>query len=226
VLTQIEALEYRTALHEAWRRYGSSDLRRRSPDAARFAGSRRIGRVVADLLVADGIRLYRDVALWDPPGRGAAPWCQDCDHVPLPGEAVVTMWMPLAPLPGGAGGLVFASGSHRGGRLPQAATSESGLRQEAERTLQSWQWPKHSYREIRPGDATFHLGTVLHSASRNPSTSMVFRQVMMVTYFVDGVRAIRPRNRRHEVELAERLPGVSPGDVAASDQSPLVYSRH
>jgi ectoine hydroxylase-related dioxygenase (phytanoyl-CoA dioxygenase family) len=225
LLTQIEAFEYRTAVDEAQKRHGPSDLWRRSREVARFVGSRKFGRVVADLVTADGIRLYQDAALWDQPGRGATPWGQDCDHVPLPGEAIVTMWMPLAPLPADAGGLVFASGSHRGGCIPETATSEPGMGQQADRTLRSWQWPNHSHREIRPGDATFHLGTVLHSAPGNPSTSTTVRQVMTVIYFMDGARAVPPRNQRHEAELAERLPGVSPGDVAASDRSPLVYSR-
>jgi ectoine hydroxylase-related dioxygenase (phytanoyl-CoA dioxygenase family) len=225
LLTPIEALAYCTVVDEARRRHGPAGLWRFSGQVASFVGSRKFCRVVADLLAADGIRLYHDLALWDRPGDGASPWHQDCACLPLPGSAVVTMWMPLAPLPAGTSGLTFASGSHRGGCLPEVARSESGLSQESDRALQSWRWPRVSYCDIRPGDATFHLGTVLHSAAGNPRTSMSVRQVIEVIYFVDGVRALPPRNQQHETELTERLPGVSPGEVAASDLNPLVFSR-
>jgi hypothetical protein len=225
LLTPIEVLEFREAVDEALHRHGPAGMWRRSPAVARFARSRRFGQVVADLVCADGIRLYHDLALWDRPGAGATPWYQDCAFLPLPGEAIVTMWMPLAPLPARTSGLVFASGSHRSGCLPNVETSESGLSREADRALRSWQWPNHSHRDVRPGDATFHLGTVLHSVPGNPITSMVLRQIVTVIYFVDGTRALRPRCPQHEAELTEWLPGVAPGEVAASELNPLVFSR-
>ena len=211
LLTPAEAAVYGAAVREAQRRGGPVGMWRWSPAVARFVRASLFGQVAADLMGADGVRLYHDIAFWKQPGEGPTSWHQDCTFLPLPGDRLLTMWMPLTALPDETGGLSFASGSHEAGCL-FGETSERGPR------------PEHTDPDVRPGDATFHIGTVHHAGPGNPSRSTV-REVITVIYFVDGIRALPPRWRQHEIELREWLPGVAPGEPAVSPLTPLVFSR-
>ena len=64
------------------------------------------------------------------------------------------------------------------------------------------------------GDASFHSGWVLHSAPGNATN--VLRKVMIVIYFADGARVTEPDNRNRARDLQRWLPGLKPGDRAAS----------
>jgi Phytanoyl-CoA dioxygenase (PhyH) len=214
LLTPEEAATYGAAVREAHGRGGPVGMWRRSATVARFVCARLFGQVAADLMGADGMRLYHDTAFWKQPGEGPTSWHQDCTFLPLPGDSFLTMWMPLNALPDETGGLSFATGSHRGGCLLGATPGEH------DRSA----WPEHTYPDVRPGDATFHVGTVHHAGPGNPSRSTV-REVITVIYFVDGIRALPPRWRQHEVELRQWLPGVAPGEPAVSPLTPLVFSR-
>ena len=46
---------------------------------------------------------------------------------------------------------------------------------------------------------------------------------MTVIYFADGARVTRPDNRNRELDLATWLPGLAPGDLAASPINPLLW---
>jgi ectoine hydroxylase-related dioxygenase (phytanoyl-CoA dioxygenase family) len=110
------------------------------------------------------------------------------------------MWMPLAPLPDGTGGLTFVTASHRRGCLPDGPGDPEG-NGSAE--------PRYTYRDLLPGNATFHLGTVLHAGPGNPSRTAV-REVITVIYFVDGTRTLPPRRREHEAEFRIGCPAWPP----------------
>ncbi len=72
------------------------------------------------------------------------------------------------------------------------------------------------------GDATFHSGWTLHSAPVNQTK--VTREVMTIIYMADGCHAMQPDNKNRENDLASWLPGIKPGELAASPLNPLVYS--
>ncbi len=77
---------------------------------------------------------------------------------------------------------------------------------------------------INAGDATFHAGWTLHGAA--PNTSPMMREVMTVIFFPDGTRIREPESEGQRNDLNAWLPGLQPGDVAASSLNPLVYSKH
>jgi hypothetical protein len=60
-------------------------------------------------------------------------------------------------------------------------------------------------------------------APENPSGNV--REVMTVIYFADGMRVTEPENDAQRVDLDRWLPGLAPGDLAASELNPLVWSR-
>ncbi len=76
---------------------------------------------------------------------------------------------------------------------------------------------------MQAGDATFHAGWTLHSAPGN--ASQIDREVMTVIYFADGVKTFAPDNPHRADDLATWLPGVQPGEPAASPLNPLVYQE-
>ena len=76
-------------------------------------------------------------------------------------------------------------------------------------------------RRTAAGDATFHAVWTLHSAPPNPTG--VLRSVMTVIYFADGLRVIEPQNPGQQFDLYQWLPGLKPGDLAASPINPLLY---
>ena len=58
----------------------STNLWHRDPSVAGFSLARRFARVAAELMGADGVRMYHDQALFKEPGGGFTPWHQDCAY--------------------------------------------------------------------------------------------------------------------------------------------------
>jgi ectoine hydroxylase-related dioxygenase (phytanoyl-CoA dioxygenase family) len=195
----------------------------RTVDTVRdFTLSPRFGEVAARLVGVPGIRLYHDQALFKEPGGGVTPWHQDQGYWPLRGWGPVTMWMPLVDLTAEMGGsMSFARGScHLAlGDLEISDGSQAG----GEHMVDEHHLDVVNFGPLTAGDATFHAGWTMHRAEENTSSAM--REVMTVIYFPDGMRVAAPENRRQASDLARWLPGCAPGDLAASELNPLLYSE-
>jgi len=207
------------------KRYGAflqvANLWETDPLAARFTLARRFAKIAADLMGVDGVRLYHDQALFKPGGGKMTPWHQDHYYWPLDTDHTITMWMPLVEVSIEMGALTFASGSHRERSfLDLAISDESELH--LNRIVEDRRFPI-AVSEMAAGDATFHSGWTLHRAPPNQTDRM--REVMTVIYFADGVRVSEPTNPHSPKDLARWLPGLKPGDLAASPLNPVVYRR-
>jgi ectoine hydroxylase-related dioxygenase (phytanoyl-CoA dioxygenase family) len=198
----------------------SFNLWRVDEAARRFVFSPRFAKAAADLLGVSGVRLYHDQALFKEPGGGHTPWHQDQFYWPLETEKTITMWMPLADLDGRVGSMTFASGSHVSGKLRGHAISDESEAEFAQ-LVESEQLPEHTYGALRAGDATFHAGWTLHRAGANPTEHM--RPVMTVIYFADGARVSEPDSAYQRFDLSVWLPGLNPGDPAASPINPRLW---
>ena len=80
-----------------------------------------------------------------------------------------------------------------------------------------------TYGAMAAGDATFHSGWTLHGAPGNPTLTM--REVMTIIYFADGTLVGAADNANRQNDLVGWLPGLAPGDLAATEINPLVYHR-
>lgn len=193
-----------------------------SEAVSRFVLAKRFARIAADLLGVDGIRIYHDQALYKEPGGGHTPWHQDQIYWPLETDQAITMWMPLVPVSEQVGSMTFASESHKLSYINKMVISD-----ESHRTLAQFidgrGFEKISYGAMAAGDATFHNGWTLHSAPGNPTETM--RKVMTVIYYPDGTKAAEPDSNARRNDLQHWLPGVRPGELAASPLNPLVYRR-
>lgn len=188
----------------------------------RFTCARRFARIAAELVGAAGVRLYHDQALFKEPGGGPTPWHQDQHYWPLDTDKMITMWMPLVPVPEEVGSMTFASGSHRVGYLGDLPISDES-EAELQRFIAARGLKTHSYGTMQPGDATFHAGWTLHSARGNPTDQT--RAVMTIIWHASDARVTAPDNKNRQADLETWLPGLQPGDLAASPLNPLIYHR-
>ncbi|HZG58572.1 phytanoyl-CoA dioxygenase family protein [Paenibacillus sp.] len=194
-----------------------------SEAAARFTLAKRFARIAAELMGVEGVRIYHDQALYKEPGGGHTPWHQDQIYWPLETDHTITMWMPLVPISEEVGSMMFASGSHRNGLIDKTVISDESHRTLAQ-YIEGKGFEKVTYGAMNAGDATFHAGWTVHSAPGNPTETM--RKVMTVIYMADGVRIAEPDTAARRNDLARWLPGLGPGDIAASRLNPIVYARN
>jgi ectoine hydroxylase-related dioxygenase (phytanoyl-CoA dioxygenase family) len=201
----------------------AANLWRRSELVRRFTLSRRFGRVAADLLGVDGVRLYHDQALFKEAGGGRTPWHQDQHYWPLDTDRTITMWMPLVDVPASIGTMTFVSGSQRLGYLGEYSISDESDRAFEAMLASDDSLSLETHGPAAAGDATFHAGWMLHSAPPNPTGTL--RAVMTVIYFPDGTRVTTQSGPAQEFDLKIWLRGLSPGDLAAGELNPLLWSR-
>jgi ectoine hydroxylase-related dioxygenase (phytanoyl-CoA dioxygenase family) len=197
-----------------------TNLWRKDDAVRRFVFARRFAKVAAELLGVDGVRLYHDQALFKEAGGGPTPFHQDQFYWPFDRDLSITMWMPLVPITAEIGSMTFASGSHKLGYLGQFEISDTS--DEVFRALiEDRGIPLHTHGELAAGDATWHAGWTLHGAPANPTGNL--RAVMTVIYFADGLRAVEPDHPYRAYDLQKWLPGVQPGERAASEINPVLF---
>lgn len=189
--------------------------------AREFVFARRFAKLAADLMGVRGVRLYHDQALIKEPGGKPTPWHQDQFYWPMDTMNTVTMWMPLIDVSREMGTMSFASGSQKDGLVGNLPISDKGDTMLAA-YIREQNYPLASS-ELKAGDATFHYGTTLHSAHGNSSQQR--REVMTVIYYEDGARIIDTDSEYRKVDMAAFYPGRKPGEVAATELNPLLYSR-
>jgi len=213
------ALDERDTYGKAFIQVG--DIWKKDAAVAGFTLARRFGRIAAELLGVAAVRLYHDQALFKEPGGGPTPWHQDQYYWPLESDRTVTMWMPLVDIAADMGGMEFGSGTQRRPALAELAISDES---EAffERMAASGEFPVTRPVPMAAGDATFHAGWTLHRAL--PNTSNQLREVMTIICFADGSRLLEPHYQERKSPFESLFPGLKPGDVAASDLTPIVYS--
>lgn len=216
--SEMQKLEERDTYGKAFLQ--TTNLWRQDDRIKEFVFDPEFARIAADLLGVEKVRLYHDQALFKEPGGGPTPWHQDMYYWPLATEKTVTMWMPLVDVTEEMGLMRFAEGSHKDLRRTDLEISDES------EEFYSAQISDHGYRvggpeTMRAGDATFHLGWTIHSAGPNLTTDRM-REIMTVIYFPDGTRILDPANKHQRADLSAFLGGRLPGDLADSDQNPVL----
>ena len=186
----------------------------------RFTLAKRFGKIAADLLGVDNVRIYHDQALYKEPGGGFTPWHQDQYYWPIDTDKTVTMWMPLIDITEEMGMLTFASGSQREGFVGNLSISDES-ETVLEKFIREKNFPVSRPHTMNAGDASWHYGWTLHSAPGNSSPS-VTREIMTVIFVADGAHITPPVNKHQENDLQRWLGGLTPGSKAASALNPLV----
>lgn len=186
-----------------------------------FVLSKRLGKIAADLMQCDGVRLYHDQALYKEAGGGITPWHADQFYWPLETDKTVTAWIPLQATPLEMGPLEFSAGSHQiveGRELQIGDESESAIQQRLRVTDF-----KHVIEPFDLGEISFHSGWVFHRAGAN--TTSETRKVMTIIYMDKDMRLKTPENKNQEHDWNTWCPGAKVNGVINSPINPVIYSN-
>lgn len=187
----------------------------------RFVLSPRIGKLAADLLGVPGVRLYHDNVMSKEPGCGRTPWHYDDHHFPIATNDVVTVWIPVQPIPAAMGPLAFAKSieAHRLVRdVPFSSTDTSYDRQVAKTFRQAGLGVEAGGFDL--GEVSFHHNLNFHTAGPNRTSRS--RIVLSNTFFADGAHLVDDITMVSG-DWQKFAPGVRPGGRLATPVNPVCW---
>lgn len=214
---QDKPLEERTTYDRAFLQV--MNLWQSSERVKQFVLGERLAGLAAQLLGVTSVRLYHDQSLYKEPSGGITPAHADQYYWPLATDRTITAWIPLQDTPLEMGPLEFYKGSHRtsiGRGL--AISDESEAQICAEMEAQGFEIDRAPY---ALGDVSFHAGWTFHRAGANQTDRP--RSVMTMIYMDADIRVAEPVNEMQRSDLAQWLPGLQPGQTAASPINPVLY---
>jgi ectoine hydroxylase-related dioxygenase (phytanoyl-CoA dioxygenase family) len=185
-----------------------------------FVFSKRLGKIAADLMQTDGVRMYHDQALYKEGGGGITPWHADQYYWPLSTDKTITAWIPLHAVPLEMGPLEFSAGSHvivEGRELAISDDSEVIIQKKLRVTDF-----KHVIEPFDLGEVSFHSGWVFHRAGANTTQSM--RKVMTVIYMDKNMILQEPENENQVNDWNTWCSGATIGEVIDTPLNPIIYS--
>ena len=183
--------------------------------------SPRLAQISADLLGVPAVRLYHDNVLAKQSGCGRTPWHFDDHHFPLDTHDVVTAWAPAQAIPLEMGPLAFAYPLDVHQLVDAVTFEKTGTgydRGVADVFARNNVAVDETPFEI--GEVSFHHNLSFHTAARNRTDRS--RVVLANTYYKDGARIVDSPTMVSG-DWQKFMPGVGPGDVAASDLNPVCW---
>jgi len=191
------------------------------PLVKEFVFSQRLGKIAADLLGIQGVRIYHDQALFKEAGGGHTPWHVDQHYWPMATDRSITAWIPLQETPVEMGPVQFAAGSQRMELGRNLAISDDSEREiDSHMKLSDFQMVNQPYEF---GDISFHLGWTFHRAGANQTDRP--RNAMTIIYMDEQMRLAAPKNKSQESDRAVFMPGLEPGDLCDTPITPVIYSH-
>ncbi|NBB69675.1 MAG: snoK [Alphaproteobacteria bacterium] len=183
--------------------------------------SPRVAKICAELLGVGGVRLYHDNVLAKQPGCGRTPWHFDDHHFPLDTHDVVTAWAPAQPIPLAMGPLAFAHPIDVWKLVDGVDFEKSGTNYD--RGVADT-FRRHDVAvDETPfdiGEVSFHHNLNFHTAARNRTDRS--RIVLANTYYADGARIVDAPTMVSG-DWQKFMPGVGPGELAASSLNPVCW---
>jgi ectoine hydroxylase-related dioxygenase (phytanoyl-CoA dioxygenase family) len=147
---------------------------RAAPSIAHILTAPALGRIAADGLGTQAVRLVAAAAYIKPPGAPATFWHQDLWFFPIADARMLTLWLPLAPIDAALAPMVYAAGSHRDGF-----------------TEASYDTPPEGKALLRAapmalGDVAIHDGWTLHAS--DPNDGATAREAIGLSYIPADAR--------------------------------------
>ena len=187
-----------------------------------YVTSPRVAQISAQLLGVDAVRLYHDNVLAKQSGCGRTPWHYDEHHFPLDTNDVVTAWAPAQAIPLAMGPLAFAYPLDVHELVNNVTFEKSGTgydRGVAEVFARNNVAVDETPFEI--GEVSFHHNLSFHTAAANRTDRS--RIVLANTYYADGARVVDAPTMVSG-DWQKFMPGVGPGELAASPLNPVCWS--
>jgi ectoine hydroxylase-related dioxygenase (phytanoyl-CoA dioxygenase family) len=184
--------------------------------------SERTGRLAAELMGWDGVRIDQDNCIWKPPGTKSLGMHQDGSYLDylVPPE-MVTCWIALDDTSAQAGTITYARGSHR---WPRSAENRGEFH-----APEDWLAPvRRALPEgeelelvpivVKAGGAAFHHHTTFHGSG--PNTATVHRRAV-ISHLVPAHAEFHPENVDPVYSRYRRV-----GDTAMDESFfPVVWTR-
>jgi len=178
----------------------------------------RIGKMVADLSGANGIRIWHDQALIKRPWANPTSWHLDTPFWSFYDRQALSIWVALDDATLENGCLFFIPGSHL-----QTSFDNPGIGKNMGAIFDYY--PKFkSHKSVsasmRAGSCSFHNGLLIHGAHANMTPG--FRRAMTCAYMPDG----NSYNGQPNILPENYLKELKAGDVLNNnEQNPLIYSK-
>jgi geranylgeranyl diphosphate synthase type I len=174
--------------------------------------------IIRAALGSTDLNLFFDQLMVKEPATPALTrWHQDLPYWPLKGTNACSAWLALDPVTEESGAVRYVRGSHRWGRLYQAAPIAGATRQldhlevVPDIDAEPGRYDTVSYR-LQPGDCVVHHSLLIHGAygNRHPTRR---RRAYITRWVGDGVHydprpATQPLLRDPELRPGDRLSGL------------------
>ncbi|HEX2045586.1 MAG TPA: phytanoyl-CoA dioxygenase family protein [Gaiellaceae bacterium] len=184
--------------------------------------SERTGRLAAELMGWDGVRIDQDNCIWKPPGTKSLGMHQDGSYLDylLPPE-MVTCWIALDDTSAEAGTITYARGSHR---WPRTAENRGEFHAPADwlapvrRSLPAGEELELVPIVVKAGGAAFHHHNTFHGSG--PNTARVDRRAV-ISHLVPADAEFHPVNVDPVYSRYRRV-----GDTTMDESFfPIVWTR-
>jgi ectoine hydroxylase-related dioxygenase (phytanoyl-CoA dioxygenase family) len=182
----------------------------------------RTGRLAAELMGWDGVRLLQDNVIWKPPGVKSLGMHQDGSYLDylVPPE-MITCWITLDDTSEEAGTLTYAAGSHRWPRSPENRGefhAPADWLAPVERSRPDGQEIRLVSLVVPAGSAAFHHFNTFHGSG--PNTGAVHRR-SVVSHLVRSDTRFHPEHVDPVYSRYRRA-----GDTAMDESFfPIVWAR-
>jgi ectoine hydroxylase-related dioxygenase (phytanoyl-CoA dioxygenase family) len=192
------------------------------PAIAEQVVSERTGRLAAELMGWDGVRLLQDNCIWKPPGTKSLGMHQDGSYLDylVPPE-MITCWIALDDTSAEAGTITYAAGSHRWPRSPENRGefhAPDDWLAPVRRASPDGREPRLVPIEVKAGGASFHHHLTFHGSG--PNTASVHRRAA-ISHLVRAEARFHPENVDPVYSRYRRV-----GDTSMDDSYfPIVWTR-
>jgi ectoine hydroxylase-related dioxygenase (phytanoyl-CoA dioxygenase family) len=184
--------------------------------------SERTGRLAAELVRWDGVRILQDNCIWKPPGTKSLGMHQDgsyLDYV-VPPE-MVTCWIALDETSAEAGTITFAAGSHRWPRSPENRGefhAPPDWLEPVRRALPEDEELRLVPVVVKAGGASFHHHNTFHGSG--PNTATVHRRAV-ISHLIRADATFHPEHVDPAYSRYRRV-----GDLTMDESFfPIVWTR-
>ena len=193
------------------------------PHIAAQALSERTGRLAAELMGWDGVRIVQDNCIWKPPGAKSLGMHQDGSYLDyLAPPEMITCWIALDDTSAEAGTISYAAGSHRWPRSPENRGefhAPPDWLEPVKRAVPSGEELRLVPVEVKAGGAAFHHFNTFHGSG--PNTGSVQRRAL-ISHLGRADARFHPQHVDPVYSRYRRT------DDTAMDESyfPIVWTRH
>jgi len=153
------------------------------------------GKLAAELMGWNGVRLGQDNCIWKPPGTKSLGMHQDGSYLDylVPPE-MITCWITLDDTSAEAGTITYAAGSHQWPRSPENRGefhAPADWLAPVHRAVPDGEEPRLVPIEVKAGGAAFHHHLTFHGSG--PNTGSVHRR-SVISHFIRPDATFHPTN--------------------------------